>query len=93
MKAERSDFTGEHRGFRFLVQAFKEITQKLFQICLTPWKNNTIRSFSFQSSKSILSVQSRAKLTSKKSSDAISIHLFCRMKLFKVIHLAKRKIS
>ena len=28
------------RGFFFLLQAFKEITQKLLQICLTPWKNN-----------------------------------------------------
>ena len=37
---EVSDFTIKLRGFCFLVQAFKEITQKLFQICLTFWKNN-----------------------------------------------------
>ena len=33
------DFTVKLLG-AFLVQAFKEITQKLFQLCLTPWKNN-----------------------------------------------------
>ena len=40
MKAGKSDFTAKLRGFVFLVQAFKETAQKLFQICLTPWKNN-----------------------------------------------------
>ena len=28
------------KAFDFLAQTFKEITQKLFQICLTPWKIN-----------------------------------------------------
>ena len=37
---EVSDFTVKLGGFCFLVQAFKEITHELFQICLTLWKNN-----------------------------------------------------
>ena len=40
MKAERSDFILKLRGFCFLVSVFKEIMQKLFQTCLTPWKND-----------------------------------------------------
>ena len=36
-----SDFTVKLPGFCFFsTKAFKEITQKLFQICLIPWKNN-----------------------------------------------------
>ena len=37
---EVSGFTVKLQVFVFLVQAFQEITQKLFKICLTPWKNN-----------------------------------------------------
>ena len=41
MKAKKViDFTVKLRGFCFCSKVFKEITQKLFQIRLTPWKNN-----------------------------------------------------
>ena len=38
MKAKRSDFTVKLSLWVLSVQAFKEFTQILFQICLTPWK-------------------------------------------------------
>ena len=52
--------------FVFSVQAFKEIKQKLFQICLTPWKNSQCHSTSYQCIKSLSIICSKAaKVTSK----------------------------
>ena len=53
MKAERSKWfhCKTSRFLFFLEYVFKEIMQKLFQICLTPWKNKYLsifQSFSFQ---------------------------------------------
>ena len=48
-KADRSKrFHCKTSRFCFLRQAFQGITQNLFHICLTFWKNNVIQSFSFR---------------------------------------------
>ena len=44
IKAEGSNSTVKLQGFCLFSISFKEITQKLFQICLTPWKKKLIPS-------------------------------------------------
>ena len=63
----------------------------MFQICLTPWKNNVINHSVSNCMKSLLIMSSKS--TWKQRSSVILISLFFRIKLFKVIHLVERKIS
>ena len=76
-------------GFYFFWYKFLKITQKLFQICLTPKKY--LISFNHSASncmKSLLIICSKsAKVMTKQCSGAILISLFVWIKLFKVIHL------
>ena len=51
---KRTGFTVKLEDFSFFVQAFKEITQILLQVCLAPWKTYDIQSFSPQLHKIII---------------------------------------